>query len=371
MADELTSPSLSVRTKLARSGASSSPFLLDVDFSVPPGITILFGPSGAGKSTVLDCIAGLITPSEGRISVSGETLFDGAANKNIPPQNRHLGYLFQSPALFPHLTSKQNIEYGLANLQNGEREKSVAEILKLFHLENLASRKPAQLSGGEAQRVALARSLVTNPRVLLLDEPLSGLDTDLKNSIIADLRAWNAAHQIPILYVTHDRSEVDALGERVITIDKGKIVQQGIPREVLDAPRHERLALASGFENILEGIVKDVRLDDGVMRVVLNGSTTTIEVPLGHEKPGDKVRIAIRAGDILLALEKPSGLSARNVLQGTLQSVEQRSATMICKVNAGAVLEAHVTLSAARALSLHPGTELWIILKTYSCHLVA
>jgi molybdate transport system ATP-binding protein len=366
MAGELNSAALSIRARLARSA-----FLLDVVFSIPPGITILFGPSGAGKSTLLDCIAGLITPDEGRIAISKEIVFDSAANKNIPTQNRRLGYLFQSSALFPHLTAKQNIEYGIAHLQSENREKAVAEILKLFRLENLASRKPAELSGGEAQRVALARALVTNPRALLLDEPLSALDAELKNSIIADLRRWNAEHGIPILYVTHDRAEVDALGERVVTVDHGKIIQQGIPREVLDAPRRERIALASGFENIVEGTVKEIRLGDGVMRVALNGSSATIEVPLGHAKAGDTVRIAIRAGDILLALERPSGLSARNILRGTLQSVEQRSVTMICKVLAGTVFEVHVTLGAARSLGLHPGRELWLVLKTYSCHIVS
>ena len=369
MAIELTPQALSVRALLKRAGAASS-FLLDVDFSVPSGITILFGPSGAGKSTLLDCIAGLISPDEGRIAISNEIVFDSAANKNIPAQNRRLGYLFQSPALFPHLTAKQNIEYGISNLPISNRANAVAEILKLFRLETLSARKPAELSGGEAQRAALARALVTNPRALLLDEPLSALDADLKNSIIADLRKWNAEHRIPILYVTHDRAEVDALGERVVTMDSGKIIQQGIPREVLDAPRKERIALASGFENILEGTVKEIRLHDGVMRVALNGSSATIEVPLGHAKAGETVRVAIRAGDILLALDRPSGLSARNILQGTLRSVEQRSATMICKVHAGALFEVHVTLSAARSLNLHPGRDLWLVLKTYSCHLV-
>jgi molybdate transport system ATP-binding protein len=237
-------------------------------------------------------------------------------------------------------------------------------------VETLASRRPAQLSGGEAQRVALARALVTNPRALLLDEPLSGLDAELKNSIIADLRLWNAAHRIPILYVTHDREEVDALGEQVVAIDRGKIIRQGIPREVLDAPRKERIALSSGFENILEGTVKEVRLDDGVMRVALNGSTTTIEVPLGYAQPGDSVRVAIRAGDILLALDKPSGLSARNILQGTVQSLEQRSATVICHVLAGTSFEVHLTIGASRSLALRPGNPIWLVLKTYSCHVV-
>ncbi len=366
MAGELTPSELRVRARLSRGS-----FQLDVDFSALSGITILFGPSGAGKSTLLDCIAGLLTPGEGSISTGHLVYFFSREKINLPPQKRQVGYLFQSPALFPHLTVQQNVDYGIEHLSAPDRNIAVSEMLKLFRIEALASRKPSELSGGEAQRVALARALVTNPRALLLDEPLSGLDAELKSSIIADLRTWNATHQIPILYVTHDRAEVDALGERVITIDKGKIVQQGIPREVLDAPRQQSIALASGFENILEGIVKDVRLEAGVMRIALNGSSASIEVPLGHNKPGDPVRVAIRAGDILLALEKPSGLSARNVLQGTLQSVEQRSATMVCKVNAGAVFEVHVTLSAARALSLHPGRELWLVLKTYSCHLVS
>lgn len=366
MAGELAPSRLTVRLRYARGS-----FHLDVDFSVPPGITILFGPSGAGKSTLLDCIAGLVIPDEGTISITSETLLDSAARKTVPTQNRHFGYLFQSPSLFPHLTAHQNIAYGLDHLENSRRESAVAEILKLFRLDPLASRKPAELSGGEAQRVALARALVTNPRALLLDEPLSGLDAELKNSIIADLRDWNATHRIPILYVTHDRAEVDALGERVVTLDKGRIVQQGAPRQVLDAPRHERLAQVAGFENILEGTVKEIRLDDGVMRVVLKNSTTTVEVPLGHATAGEKIRIAIRAGDILLALDRPTGLSARNILHGTLKSVEQRSLTMICKIDAGALFEVHVTLSAARSLELHPGRELWLVLKTYSCHLVS
>ncbi len=365
MADQLNPSELRVRTRLAR-GA----FHLDVDFSIPPGITILFGPSGAGKSTLLDCVAGLISPDECRIAISNDLLFDSATHFNLPPQNRRLGYLFQSPALFPHLSAEQNIEFGISHLPDSARNGAIAEILKLFRIESLASRKPAELSGGEAQRVALARALVTNPRALLLDEPLSALDADLKNSIIADLRAWNGVHEIPILYVTHDRAEVDALGERVITMDQGKMIQQGIPREVLDAPRHQRLAQIAGYENVLEGTVKEIRLDNGVMRVALQGTNTSIEVPLSYAKMGDSVRVAIRAGDILLALERPTGLSARNILHGTIESQEQRSATIICRVNSGAMFEVHVTLGAARDLNLQPGREVWLVLKTYSCHVV-
>ena len=365
MADQLNPSELRVRTRLAR-GA----FQLDVDFSIPPGITILFGPSGAGKSTLLDCIAGLVTPDEGRIAISNDLLFDSTTHLNFPAQNRRLGYLFQSPTLFPHLTARQNIEYGISHLSAADRNAAASEVLNLFRIESLSSRKPTELSGGEAQRVALARALVTKPRALLLDEPLSALDADLKNSIIADLRAWNAVHEIPILYVTHDRAEVDALGERVITMDQGEIIRQGIPREVLDAPRHQRLAQIAGYENVVEGTVKEIRLDNGVMRVALQRTTTSIEVPLSYAKMGDSVRVAIRAGDILLALERPTGLSARNILHGTIESLEQRSATIICRVNSGAMFEVHVTLGAARDLNLQPGREVWLVLKTYSCHVV-
>lgn len=233
----MSAPNLSVRARLKRVDATHSTFQLDVDFSIPPGITILFGPSGAGKSTLLDCIAGLITPDEGRMAASDDLFFDTASRINVPTQKRRLGYLFQSPALFPHLTAQQNVEYGLSQLPVTERASKAHELLKLFRVETLALRKPSELSGGEAQRVALARSLVTQPRVLLLDEPLSGLDDELKNSIIADLRAWHSARRIPILYVTHDRSEVYALGERVIRMDRGKLTGQGTPSEVLGAPR--------------------------------------------------------------------------------------------------------------------------------------
>src|ERR1700676_5824898 len=146
----------------------------------------------------------------------------------------------------------------------------------MFRAEKLRERKPGEISGGEKQRVALARSLVTLPRVLLLDEPLTGLDAELKASIIDDLRAWNAAHKIPILYVTHSREEVDALGERVIALVHGKITTEGTQREVLDAPRRKRLAQAAGFENLLSGTVLDLREADGVMRVRLLDSVREI-----------------------------------------------------------------------------------------------
>ncbi|MHB8502615.1 MAG: molybdenum ABC transporter ATP-binding protein, partial [Candidatus Acidiferrales bacterium] len=314
MGGEVNAAMLTARVKLERLRAGSRPFVLDVSLEIPPGITILFGPSGAGKSTVLDCIAGLACPNAGRIAAGEEILFDSEAGVNCPPRARHIAYVFQTLALFPHMTAEQNVAYGLDGLPHEQRSARVQEILNIFRVDKFRARRPAEISGGERQRIALARSLVTQPRVLLLDEPLTGLDASLKASIVDDLRAWNAARRIPILYVTHSREEVDALGERVIAMDHGRVVSEGTPMEVLEAPRRARLAQAAGFENLLSGTVLDLRETDGVMRVRLGESLCEIEVPLGYAAVGDRVRVAIRAGDILLATAKPENLSARNVI---------------------------------------------------------
>lgn len=367
---ELKPGTLAAEIRVARRNKSSPSFVLDLSVEVPPGITILFGPSGAGKSTLLDCIAGLLRPDEGKIALGEEILFDAEARVDLPPQKRRIGYLFQSPALFPHLSVEENVAYGLDKMSASDRRERVPEILEAFRVERLRARKPGEISGGEGQRVALARSLVTLPRMLLLDEPLAGLDAELKSAIVDDLRAWNAARRIPILYVTHSRAEVDALGERVIAVDRGKVMSEGTPQEVLDAPRRKNLAQAAGFENLLNGKILHLREADGVMRVQLEEAPCEIEVPLGYAAAGDRVRVAIRAGDILLATEKPRGLSARNVLEGTMESLERRGAIVAARVNCGAVFTAHITPGALRTLELREGRRVWLVLKTHSCHVV-
>jgi molybdate transport system ATP-binding protein len=366
--DRAVTSALDIQLSSARRGPAGQSFLLDVAFHVPPGFTILFGPSGAGKSTLLDCIAGLLCPDAGRIALGSEVLFDSKQRVFVEPQHRRVAYVFQSLALFPHLTVEQNVIYGLHGAAATEQRAQAMKILEGFHVAGLASRKPAEISGGEKQRVALARSLVTNPRVLLLDEPLTGLDAGLKSAILDDLRSWNAAKVIPILYVTHSRDEVDAIGERVVAMDQGKIVTEGASHLVLDAPRRRRLAVAAGFENLLQGTVVDLREADGVMRVRLQ--RVELEVPLGHALPGDQVRVAIRAGDILVATEKPHGLSARNVLEGRIVALEERGPFLLLRIDCGDLLQAQVTRGAARTLGLALGASVWIVVKTYSCHLV-
>lgn len=222
----MTHPMLTIKVRFERSPRAIPKFSLDVALECAPGTTIIFGPSGAGKSTLLDCIAGLLKPQSGKITIASETLFDAEVGIDVRPERRHIGYVFQSLALFPHLTVQDNVTYGLANLSATEQNHRAGEILCAFRIEPLRSRKPGELSGGEQQRVALARSLVTKPRVLLLDEPMSGLDAELRASITQDLLAWNAHHRIPILYVTHSKEEAAALGGRIVFLKNGNVVQE-------------------------------------------------------------------------------------------------------------------------------------------------
>ena len=361
---------LNVKIRKQFRSHAAQPFVLDASVSFSPGFTVLFGPSGAGKSTLLDCIAGLQQPDSGEIRLGEKVFFDTAGNLSLPPQRRELAYVFQSLALFPHISVEQNIRYGLDKLAASEQTKRVNTVAKNFHIEKLLSRRPAELSGGEKQRVALARALATSPRVLLLDEPLTGLDSSLRRSILEDLHAWNGANRIPILYVTHNREEVDAIGERVVTLDNGRVQESGAPRAVLDAPRSVELAHAAGFENVLPAVVVEHRLADGVMRVSLDHAACEIEIPLGDAEPGSEVRVAIRAGDILIATEPPHFLSARNILPGTIVSLEKRGTMVAIQVKAGTLFQVHVTPGAIRALDLSPGLLVWLVIKTHSCHLV-
>ena len=349
---------------------SNADFDLDVAFRATAGVTILFGESGAGKTTLLDCISGIRTPRTGRVAIGSEPLFDSGAGINTAVNRRRIGYVFQTLGLFPHLSAGQNIAYGIAHLPPGEREARVGSIVEAFRIGGVRGRRPAEISGGERQRVALARALVTEPRALLLDEPLSALDAPTKARIIADLRAWNDTHRIPVLYVTHSRDEVFSLGERVVALERGRVAAEGAPAEVLHAPQTEAMAQLAGFENILDAEVAALHPEQGTMTCRLGGSQVTLEAPLGRVAAGAAVRIGLRAGDILLATAPPQGLSARNIIAARVVSTAQRDVTVVVRVNCGVALEAHVTPGARDALGLRAESQVWLVIKTHSCHLL-
>jgi molybdate transport system ATP-binding protein len=352
--------------------AQSQNFVLEVEFQAAPGFTILFGPSGAGKTTLLDCIAGLTSPDSGRIAIADRISFNAAQNIDLPVAKRRVGYVFQTLALFPHLTVEQNVQYGLAHLPPAERAAQSSAILQAFRIAHLAQRYPKEISGGESQRTALARTLVTDPAVLLLDEPLAALDASTKAKIIHDLRQWNQAHRIPILYVTHSREEVFALGERVIVLEAGRIVAQGTPHEVMTTPMQETVAQLVGFENVFDAVVESVHPSRGTMSCLIpgDGGPVLLETPLVRGGVGSALRIGIRAGDILLATSAPVGLSARNVIPGRIIALEQRDVVVVARVKYRIEMEVHLTLAARDSLHLAPGQEVWLVIKTHSCHLM-
>jgi molybdate transport system ATP-binding protein len=351
---------------VANLNKSFEDFTLDVSFTLPSGITILFGRSGSGKSTILNCLAGLLKPDRGQIQVGDETLFDFARKIDVPAERRGIGYVFQSLALFPHLSVEKNVAYGVRKPNSQAR---IAEILEAFRISALRHRKPREISGGEQQRVAVARALVTNPRALLLDEPLSALDPPTKSHIMGDLRSWTSEHRIPVLYVTHSREDVFSMGRNVIALDNGRVISSGTPREVLRSHRHHAIAEWGGIENVFTGAIRSVHEQQGTMTFCTSG--IELEVPLGRKHAGHPATVGISADDILLANQEPRGLSARNVMAGSVQSIEQRDSIAIVRVDCrGTVFEAHLTPAAVQSLHLRSGSDAWVVIKTHSCFLI-
>jgi len=349
---------------------TSHEFAVAARFDAAPGFTMVLGPSGSGKTTLLECIAGFARPDSGRIAIGDRVLFDSEARIDVPVAERRLGYLFQNLALFPHLSVDQNIKYGIAKLPAAEQERRMTSMLESFRIGHLRDRRPGEVSGGERQRVALARSLVTDPAVLLLDEPLTALDASAKSKIIDDLRQWNAEHRIPILYVTHAPEEAFALGERVIVMEAGRVVAQGMPQEILKSPRRETVAQIVGFENVFDATVTALMEAQGTMVCRVGRNHLELEVPLTRASVGEAVRVAVRAGDIMLAAERPHGLSARNTFEGRVTEIRRAGVTVIVMIDSGVTFEVHVTPAAAEQLGLAPGRGVWAILKTYSCSLI-
>ncbi len=216
---------------LCTSLGDGAPFTLEVAFDVPPGVTVLFGPSGAGKSRTLACICGIVRPDAGRITEGGEAWFDAAAKIDVPIHARRAALVFQSLALFPHMTALENVMFGVPRGGSGsdaERRAAALGALERMRVAAVAGRRPRSLSGGEAQRVALARAFASKPRALLLDEPFSALDAGLKVALLAETRAYVEDARIPTVLVTHDVAEAEALGDHVLFLERGRITRRSI-----------------------------------------------------------------------------------------------------------------------------------------------
>ena len=280
--------------------SSSAPgFELDVSLNCEAGVTVLFGASGCGKTLTLDSLAGFLRPDQGRILLNNEILFDAESGVCLPPQRRGIGYVFQSYALFPHMSVEQNLAFGIARLPTLERHRKVREMLDLFGLTALATRRPHELSGGEKQRASIARALVTEPRLLLLDEPVRGLDYPLRLDFYGVLRHIRQKYQIPILLVTHDVQEGFMLAERIAVYEAGRIVQTGTPDEIFLHPRSTAVARLLGISNIFSGTVEELDPMADCTRIRTDLFSVTIPYLPGQLR-GDTVWFCIPQEHVLL-----------------------------------------------------------------------
>jgi len=305
------SPTLSV-TGLAKQFPTGRPAIDGVSFAVPAGeIVVLLGPSGCGKTTTLRCVAGLEDPTGGSISIAGQVVSAPAQGILVPPRLRNLGMVFQSYAVWPHMTVRQNVAYPLKHRRNagGNAKRQVDEVLALVGLSDFAERPVVSLSGGQMQRVALARSIVYRPQLLLLDEPLSNLDAKLRLRLRDDLRRILKQTGMTALYVTHDQAEAVGIGDRIGVMRDGKLLQMGTPDEIYNRPAEPFVANFTGATNELVGTLTE---GNGQFGMVDLGGGQRIEAALMHALvPGDKVRVALRPENILLG--KSEGSNARRV----------------------------------------------------------
>ena len=366
-----TSPgTLHVQLRKREFSGRSCLFELAATFAADPGVTVMVGHSGAGKTTILRCVAGLSDPEEGSIAVGGRVLFDSRQRIAVEPARRSVAFVFQDLALFPHLSVEDNVMYGLRRLAVPERKRRMHEILESFQIAHLRGRSTREISGGEQQRVALARSLVTEPSVLLLDEPLSSLDPRTKARIIEDLQKWNATRRIPILYVTHDHGEVLAMGDRVIVLEQGRIVAEGLPLDVVPAPARAALAQPAAFENSFDATVVELREQEGTMVCQLTGTSIQLEAPLAHASIGSEVCLGIRAGEILVSSSPPALLSDWSVIPGKIRKLERLGSVVEARVGGGAEFRVRMDARSAASCGLDVSSDVWMMLGAHACHLV-
>ncbi len=339
-------------------------FALDVAFrSEGRGITALFGPSGAGKTSIVEAIAGLRRPDKGRIVIDGDALFDSETRRHVPARHRRVGYVFQEPRLFPHLSVRSNLLFGARRRGNVETTPFDA-VVALLGIESLLDRRPRDLSGGERQRTALGRALLSDPRLLLLDEPLASLDQNRRAEILPYLERLRDEAGIPMLYVSHSIDEVTRLADEMVVIDQGRVVAQG---SVFDITARPELFPLTGRLNA--GAVLDARIErhePADRLTVLVFDRGRLWVPAIDRPEGAAVRVRVRARDIMLALDEPQRISANNIVMATVAGIHPESDGSVDVLLAcGATrLIARITRRSLVRLGLQPGLPVHAVIKS-------
>ncbi|MEM6382205.1 MAG: molybdenum ABC transporter ATP-binding protein [Pseudomonadota bacterium] len=331
-------------------------FQLEANIELTGSVAAVFGPSGSGKSTLLKAIAGLITPESGRIALGDRVMFDAATRTNVPVHQRRVGMVFQDARLFPHLSVRRNLTYG-ARGQGQASVTDVREMAAFLGLENKLDRKPAGLSGGEAQRVAIGRALLSKPDLLMLDEPLAGLDQARKHSVLSLLETLRTQWDIPIVYVSHARDEVVRIADTLVVVADGVASEAGTPETAL-------MVAGPGPVTAVKARLVAKSALDGLSELSISGGRLflpQVDAPLGSE-----LTLEISARDVMLATVEPKGLSALNVLSGVITSVEDggNHATRLVTVDlGGSLIKAELTDRSCRLMELSGGKPVFAIIK--------
>lgn len=340
-------------------------FEIDVDAAFDSRITAIFGPSGSGKTTLLDAVAGLRPIAEGEIVVDGRALFSSARRISLPPQRRGIGYVPQEGALFPHLSVRENVLFGAARVGHVTKPLNPDHVLSVLEIGHLLDRPVTRISGGEAQRVALARAILSRPQLLLLDEPLAALDIGLKERILPYLARVRDEFAIPMIYVTHNLTEVLTLADWVLMIQQGKLLTQGRPGDIFVSNAAAFELAGEPIENLFTAAVVEADPHTGRTLVRLP-SGTEIVIPYIPRSPGSLLPIRIRADDILVATTRPEGLSAGNLLPGTIRAIDFLEGQALLRVDTGEDFYVRVTAGAAERLGLAAGLDVFLVMKTRS-----
>ena len=338
-------------------------FAVDARFTAAQGITALFGRSGAGKTTVINMLAGLVRPDEGRIAVDGRVLFDHDAGIDLAPEKRRLGYVFQEDRLFPHLSVRGNLGFGARRAPAAERRIDFDAVVALLDLGGLLARRPARLSGGERQRVAIGRALLACPSLLLMDEPLAGLDARRRAEIMPFVENLRDRLTVPIVYVTHNIDEIIRLADTVVLIEAGRVAAAGPLEEIMT--RLDLSAVIGSFDAgaVMRATVADHDAEHALTRLTIEGGALTVsrlDLPVGAS-----LRVRLRARDVILALHRPADISTLNVLHGTVTELRPAMASQTdVLVDVGSRLWARVTRRSVEELGLEPGKEVFALVKS-------
>ncbi len=343
---------------------SRGEFALDAAFSAETaGVIALFGASGAGKTTLVDAIAGLVRPHEGRIALGDRVLFDSGAGIDLRPERRRIGYVFQDGRLFPHLSVRGNLLYGRRFAPRERRFATLERIADLLGLEAMLTRRPGTLSGGERQRVALGRALMAQPDMLLMDEPLAALDVPRKAQVIDYIERLRDEMGVPIVFVSHAVDEVARLAGTVVVMAQGRVAAAGPAADVMARLDLDPLAGIEAAGAVLEATVESHDAAYGLTLLAVPGGT--LRVPRLGLEPGRRLRVRVRARDVSLATAEPRETSVLNVFRGRVVEIgPRRGASVDVAVDIGARLTARITARSADALALAPGRAVYALVKS-------